>query len=85
MFFPILYTVHELFSFTPLSFDFPTLRSCVQCSQETALNKCGVMWNSFNESRKNVNLIFFIGSFVLFCPVPCLNTLSFFDLFLDEG
>lgn len=30
------------------------------------------MWNSFNEDQKNVNFIFFIGSFVLFHPVPCL-------------
>lgn len=44
--------------------------------------KCGVMWNSFDEDQKNVNLIFFIGSFVLFHPVLCLNTLAFFDLFL---
>lgn len=43
------------------------------------------MWNSLNEDQKNVNFIFFIGSFVLFRPVPCLNTLAFFDLFFDEG
>lgn len=43
------------------------------------------MWNTFNENQKNVKLIFFIGSFVLFHPVPCLNMLAFFDLFPDEG
>jgi len=47
--------------------------------------KCGVMRNSFKESQKNVILIFSIGSLGLFCPVPCLNTLAFFDLLLDEG
>lgn len=43
------------------------------------------MWNSFNENQKNANLTFFIGSFLLSYPVPCLNTLTFFGLFLDEG